>query len=86
VFDGVEGDVDDVVIGDRIGDLATTAPTGEDTGLAEDPEVLGDQRLAGVEGFGEVVDAALAMLDLEHDRQPEGVSERLEQLGSSLDA
>jgi hypothetical protein len=85
VLDRIERDVDDVVIGDGVGDLTTPAPSGQDAGLAQDLEVLGDQRLACLEGVGEVVNTALAVLDLEDDGQPERMGEGLEQLGCGFD-
>jgi len=85
VLDRIERDVDDVLIGDGVRHLAAPASAGQHPGLLEDLEVLGHERLGGVEGLDEVVDAAFSVADLEHDGQTEGMAEGSQELGGGLE-
>ena len=55
--DGIEHDVPDVVVVEAVGDLAASTLGRDDLRSSQHPEVLRHKRLAGVECFGQLVDA-----------------------------
>src|SRR6056297_1462215 len=61
VVDGVDHDVVDVIVGDRIDDLAAALLASDQVGSTQDPQVLGHERLGGADRLDELMDAAGAI-------------------------
>jgi hypothetical protein len=74
-------DVDDVVVTQEVRDLATAAAGPHQLLGLEHPEVLGYEGLRESEGVDQLVHAALAVSELEHDGDAVRVGQRPQQLG-----
>ena len=81
VFEGVEDDVGQVGVDDRIGDLAAPSLGPQHLGGAQHPQVLRDERLGGARVFDQLVHAAGAVAQVGEDLEAQGVREGLQQLG-----
>jgi len=88
VPDGVVDDVTDVGVGQLVGDLRAASRRGDQSGLAEDLEVLGQQWLAhgppgGLERRLQLVDAARSLAELDDGGQAGRRRQGLEQIHCS---
>jgi hypothetical protein len=81
----IEDDVGHVVVGKRVGDLPSAPLAVHKTRTSQNSQVLRDQGLLDAEGVDQLVDAAIAVAQLQHDRQPKRAAEGLEQLGCLLE-
>lgn len=81
VVDGVDHDVVDVVVGDRVDDLAAPSLAHEQVGAPQGPQVLGHQGLGRAGRLDEFVDAAGAAEQRHPQRRTQGVCQGLEQIG-----
>jgi hypothetical protein len=81
VCQGIAHDVDDVVVAEEVRDLATPAAGPHELFGLQHTEVLGDEWLRESEGVDQVVHAALAVSELEHDGDAVRVGQRPQQLG-----
>jgi hypothetical protein len=86
VADGVENDVRDMLVDDRVLDLARDAARRDDAVGAKHPQVLGDKRLADAECIDEFVHFLTAVGQLPHDSQAHRRGERLEEFAGRLQA
>jgi hypothetical protein len=84
VPDRVQDDMGDVVVGERVLDLAGLAAGGDDPRGAQHAEVLGDQGLAHAEGGDEFMDMLAAPGQLADYAQPDGRSQRAQELAGGL--
>src|SRR3954451_14033290 len=82
--DGVGHDVRDMIVHQRVGDLAAAARTPDHPGPAQHPQVLGDQRLGCAQFLHQLVHAALAHAQLGDDRDADRRGERAQQLPGGL--
>lgn len=80
--DGVADDVGDVVVGEGVHDLLALALGTEQAGVAEHPQVLGDEGLVEAESLGDLVDAPRPGGEQIDDRHAMRVGQRLQQIGS----
>lgn len=80
--DGVADDVGDVVVGEGVHDLLALALGAEQAGVAEHPQVLGDEGLVEAESLGDLVDAPRPGGEQIDDRHAMRVGQRLQQIGS----
>jgi hypothetical protein len=86
VLDCVADDVSDVLVAQPIDDLAPATARGHQVRGTQDAQVLADERLGDAEGVDEVVDAALAVGELEQDGHAYGGSKGSEELRCFIDA
>jgi Fur family ferric uptake transcriptional regulator len=84
VPDGVEHDVGDVLVGQRVLDLAGSPPCGHDAAGTQYAQVLGDQRLADTECGDQLVHGPVLGGQLAHDSQPDRRGERPQQFAGGL--
>jgi len=85
VPDGVKHDVGDVLVGQRVLDLAGVPPGGHDAGAAQHPQVLRHQRLADAERRDELVHGPAPGGQFPHDPQPDRRGKRPQQLAGGLE-
>jgi hypothetical protein len=77
---GIDGDAGDMVVVERVSDLAATPAAGHQPLTPQDPQVLGDERLGDTQGRDQLVDALLVVSEAEHDRQPVRVRQGPQQI------
>ncbi len=79
--ESVRDDVRDMVVAEGIGDLASAAGALNESGRAQHPQVLGDERLRCLQRLNELVHAAFPVAELREDAQAQRRGQDLEQLG-----
>jgi hypothetical protein len=84
VPDRVQDDMGDVVVGERVLDLAGLTAGGDDPRRAQHAKVLGDQRLAHAEGGDEFMDVLATPGQLTDYAQPDGRSQGPQELAGGL--
>ena len=82
--EGVGDDVCEVVVDQRVHDLAAVAFTAHDARVLQYAQVLADQGLAHAERADQLVHAAGVFLQCQHDGDPHGRCECSEQVAGGL--
>jgi hypothetical protein len=85
VADGITDDVCHVIVGKGVRDLAATSLADDEPRRAEHSQVLRNERLRGVERFDKLMDTARSIPELDHDQEPEMMSERTQELSRVFD-
>lgn len=83
--DGVAHDVRDMLVGERVRDLAPAPFSGDEPRPAQDTQMLGDKWLRHLECFDQLVHTARPGAELAHNRDPQRVRQCSQQLGRTLD-